>query len=101
MVAVMRYAVVTQACPARSLRSSAITRIALATIVWSRAARNIPIIRPMRIVTISLWESGIGSAVRGGPAVASDMSLLLGGVEGEDGKGLAARPQVRVERVPE
>ena len=65
MVLVMRYAVVTHAWPARSLRSSAMTRMALATIVWSSAARNIPIISPTRIVTISLWEStGRGRGLR-------------------------------------
>ena len=52
MVAVMRYAVVAHAWCSRPLRSSAMVRIAVATMVWSRAARNMPIISPTRIVMI-------------------------------------------------
>src|SRR3954454_22748595 len=123
MVLVIRYAVVTQACPARSWRSSAMTRIALATMVWSSAARNIPIIRPIRMVMISLWEStgsaseldgadgpdgpvavtGLASA-RDGSAVVADMSVLFlrldsGGVEGHRGRRCTPYPQVGVEGV--
>src|SRR6478736_9444673 len=124
MVAVMRYAVVTQAWPARSLRSSAMTRMALATIVWSSAARNIPIMSPTRMVRISLWEStGRGSgpapagasavaSTRGGSAVVSDMSVLPGrlvgqatgpggGGVGHRRQGGAPRAEVGVERVGE
>src|SRR6478609_2570789 len=118
MVLVIRYAVVTQAWPARSLRSSAMTRRALATIVWSSAARNIPIMRPTRIVRISLWEStGRGSgpgpagasavaSTRGGSAVVSDMSVLFlglgsGGAEGHRGRRCTPGPEVGIERVAE
>ncbi len=52
IVEVMRYAVVTQAIEDSPCRSSAMTRMADATMVWSSAARNIPIIKPMRMVTI-------------------------------------------------
>ena len=58
IVEVMRYAVVTHACADNPCRWSAMTRIAEATMVWSRAARNIPIISPMRMVTICLWVNG-------------------------------------------
>ena len=53
----MRYAVVTQACTDRPCRSSAMVRIEVATIVWSSAARNMPAIRPDRIVRICRWLS--------------------------------------------
>src|SRR6476660_9548457 len=114
----MRYAVVTQAWPARSLRSSAMTRMALATIVWSSAARNIPIMSPTRMVRISLWEStgrasgpapagaSAVASTRGGSAVVSDMSVLFlglvsGGVEGHRGRRCTPGPEVAVERVAE
>src|SRR6188472_4085275 len=58
MVAVIRYAVVAHAWWFRPLRSSAMVRIAVATMVWSSAARNMPIISPMRMVTIWRWVSG-------------------------------------------
>src|SRR5215212_496410 len=48
----MRYAVVAQAWMLRPLRSSAIVRMAVATIVWSSAARNIPDISATRMTTI-------------------------------------------------
>src|SRR6478735_5823335 len=90
MVEVMRYAVVAQACWSRPLRSSAIVRIAVATIVWSRAARNIPIIRPIRIVTICRWVRGPSG--RAGAVAA--MSVLRGagvaGVGDRGGMGCAA-----------
>src|SRR6478672_5349291 len=118
MVLVIRYAVVTQAWPARSLRWSAMTRIALATMVWSSAARNIPIIRPTRMVRISLWEStgrrsgpapagaSAVASTRGGSAVVSDMSVLFlllvsGGVEGHGGRRCTPGPEVGVERITE
>src|SRR4051812_36030910 len=114
----MRDAVVTQAWPARALRASAMTRMALATIVWSSAARNIPIMSPTRMVTISLWErtgraSGPAPAgafavasTRGGSAVVSDMSVLFlllvsGGGEEHRGRRCAPGTQVGVERVTE
>ncbi len=50
IVAVMRYAVVAQACWLRPLRSSAIVRIEVATIVWSSAAKNMPNIKPDKMV---------------------------------------------------
>jgi hypothetical protein len=37
-------------------------RMAVATMVWSSAARNMPIIRPMRMVTICRWVSGPAGA---------------------------------------
>src|SRR5665647_3161966 len=52
IVDVIRYAVVTQACSESPCRSSPMVRIAVATMVWSRAARNMPIISPPRIVRI-------------------------------------------------
>ncbi len=69
MVEVIRYAVVTQACRDRPLRSSEIVRIAVLTMVWSRAPRNIPIIRPTRIVRIWAWvytpdSDGMAAALR-------------------------------------
>src|SRR6476469_9511489 len=44
--------------------------MAYATMVWSRAARNIPIIRPTRIVRICRWVSGPEG--RSGLVAASD-----------------------------
>src|SRR5690349_5576966 len=70
----MRYAVVAQACSSSPLRSSAMVRIAVATMVWSRAARNMPIISPTRIVTIWRWVRGPSG--RAGAAAA--MSVLRG-----------------------
>src|SRR4051794_22993550 len=55
MVEVIRYAVVTHACTDRPRRSSAMVRIAVETMVWSSAPRNIPIIRPVMIVRICAW----------------------------------------------
>src|SRR5512132_1042869 len=71
-------------------------RMADATMVWSRAARNMPIIRPMRIVTIWRWVSGpLG---RSGLVVERDvpvrvstvsaaMSALMRGLLGSLGRG--------------
>src|SRR6478735_899901 len=58
IVAVSRYAVVTQACRESPLRSSPMVRMDVATMVWSSAARNMPSIRPPRIVRISRWVGG-------------------------------------------
>src|SRR5437879_5774018 len=55
IVEVMRNAVVAHACREKPPRSSAMVRIAVDTIVWSSAARNIAIIRPPRIVRICRW----------------------------------------------
>ena len=52
IVDVIRNAVVTHACACRSCRSLPIVLIAVETIVWSRAARNMPSISPDRIVRI-------------------------------------------------
>jgi len=52
MVAVIRYAVVAQACRLRPCRSSEIVRIDVATMVWSSAARNMPAMRPTRMTWI-------------------------------------------------
>ena len=43
-------------------------RIAVATMVWSSAPRNIPIIRPPRIVRIWRWVRGAKLAATGGAA---------------------------------
>jgi hypothetical protein len=58
IVEVMRNAVVAHACSENPLRSSAMVRIAVATTVWSSAARNMPSIRPTRMVTICRCASG-------------------------------------------
>src|SRR6478735_9390185 len=68
IVEVIRYAVVTHACTDSPFRSSAMVRIDVLTIVWSRAPRNMPIIRPTRIVRIwacvySPVSLGAGGAV--------------------------------------
>ena len=68
-------------------------RMAVATMVWSRAARNMPIIRPTRIVMICRWVRGPSG--RAGAAAA--MSVLHGGVgrggrvAGRVGCGLVVR----------
>ena len=63
------------------------TRMADATMVWSRAARNIPIMSPMRIVTIWRWVSGSSRPTTGRAAV--DLRLLkrvrLGDVKARKG----------------
>ena len=46
IVEVIRNAVVAQACRSKPCRSSAMVRIAVETMVWSSAARNMPSIRP-------------------------------------------------------
>lgn len=76
IVEVIRYAVVTQACRERPLRSS--------PIVWSRAARNMPIIRPSRIVRICRWlmvkEAGASAEASAGAAeVAAEVSAEVAG----------------------
>src|SRR3954454_5885055 len=58
MVAVSRYAVVTHACRESPLRSSPMVRMDVATMVWSRAAMNMPSISPPRIVRISRCVGG-------------------------------------------
>ncbi len=60
IVEVIRYAVVAHACWLRPCRSSEIVRIAVLTIVWSRAARNMPSSRPLRMVRICRWVSPPG-----------------------------------------
>ena len=52
IVEVIRNAVVTHACAVRSCRSLPIVLIAVETIVWSSAARNMPSTSPDRIVRI-------------------------------------------------
>src|SRR5665647_3424261 len=68
IVDVIRYAVVTQACSESPCRSSPMVRIAVATMVWSRAARNMPIISPPRIVRIWRWVMLNVSAAEAGMA---------------------------------
>src|SRR6476469_7479098 len=97
IVAVMRYAVVAHACSSRPLRSSAMVRIADATIVWSRAARNMPIIRPTRIVRICRWVSG-PSVAAGAVAAMSVLRGVGGGFSGGGGcrlVGAAAADRLR------
>ncbi len=72
IVEVMRNAVVAHACSEKPLRSSAIVRMAVETTVWSSAARNIPIIRPMRIITICRWVKP--------PSLCADVALRVAGV---------------------
>ena len=77
-------------------------RIEEATMVWSSAARNMPIISPLRMVMICLWlRSGSSSWARVAWAVDSAMSVLLvGGSVGrrEDrGRCRATVPEVLVE----
>ncbi len=55
IVEVMRKAVVAHAWREKPCRSSAIVRMAVDMIVWSSAARNMPISRPTRMVTICRW----------------------------------------------
>ncbi|GAB1689927.1 hypothetical protein KRM28CT15_17300 [Krasilnikovia sp. M28-CT-15] len=57
-------------------------RVAVAMIVWSRAARNMPIIRPARIVRIWRWVKSadipaFAGAPPGGPAGAVAVVLAL------------------------
>src|SRR5689334_16146505 len=80
----MRYAVVAHACSSRPLRSSAMVRIADATMVWSRAARNMPIIRPTRIVRICRWVRG-PSVAAGAVAAMSVLRGVGGGFSGGGG----------------
>src|SRR4051812_50103949 len=52
----------------RPLRSSAIVRIAVETIVWSSAARNIPDMRPARMTTTCRWVKDDGASGATAPA---------------------------------
>src|SRR6476619_5830720 len=52
----------------RPLRSSAIVRIAVETMVWSSAARNIPDMRPARMMTICRWVKDVGASCTTAPA---------------------------------
>src|SRR6476660_6652791 len=56
-VEVTRYAVVAHAWLVCPLSLSAMVRIAADTMVWSRAARNMPSSNPDRISMIWLWVS--------------------------------------------
>src|SRR3954451_22045092 len=67
IVDVIRNAVVAQACSSKPWRSSAIVRVAVGMIVWSRAARNMPIIRPPRIVMICRWVEWAADRAPGAP----------------------------------
>src|ERR687883_442174 len=92
----MRYAVVTQACRLSPLRSSAMVRIEVATIVWSRAARNIPDMRPARMMTIWRWVKDDGASfttAAGGPPAGVAVVMRSPGRE-YGGRG------ARRERVP-
>src|ERR1700712_4161348 len=84
MVAVIRYAVVTQACTESPCRSSPMVRMADVTMVWSSAARNMPSISPPRISRICRWLScdddaaPAGTEVGGGvPRAGAATALLL------------------------
>ena len=83
IVEVIRYAVVTQACRSGPCRSSAIVRIAVATIVWSSAARNMPSIRPMRIVRICLVREATVVAARAAATVRRRWQLITCSLSGE------------------
>src|SRR3954470_7097880 len=69
IVDVIRNAVVAHACSEKPPRSSAMVRIAVDTIVWSRAARNIAIMRPARIVMIWRCVSAVCSPATAGADV--------------------------------
>ena len=56
MVEVIKYAVVAQAWIDNPFKSSPIVLIAVATIVWSSAAKKRPNINPMSMGTTSLWS---------------------------------------------
>src|SRR3954447_23996580 len=73
MVEVIRYAVVTHAWTERPWRSSAMGRIDVLTIVWSRAPRNMPSSSPERIVRIWRW---VYSPVSSGDGAPSTWSLV-------------------------
>src|SRR5690242_12141685 len=80
MVDVIRYAVVTHACELSPCRSSAIVRIEVLTMVWSSAARNIPSIRPLRIVMI--WRcvslpAGADGAIAAVPPRGGDAGVVM------------------------
>jgi len=55
-VEVSRYAVTTQDNLSRLLNSLTICGSAVPTMLWSRAARNIPAIRPPRMTRILRWD---------------------------------------------
>jgi hypothetical protein len=68
IVEVIRNAVVTQACAARPCRSLPMVLIAVATIVWSSDARNMPSISPDKMVRICRWLSSPPDEAAGTPA---------------------------------
>src|ERR1700728_1124870 len=76
IVDVIRNAVVTHACACRSCRSLPIVLIAVETIVWSSAARNMPMTRPDRIVRIWRWDSAPSDGESVGRVA---VAVLLGG----------------------
>src|SRR5665648_333660 len=109
IVDVIRYAVVTQACRDSPCRSSPMVRIAVATMVWSRAARNMPIISPPRIVRIwrcvmeKVGAAGAPSAVSGAVTEVRyvrfpTMALSMTGQWSDVGHRDAAAPRRTVRR---
>src|SRR6202140_4171558 len=75
-VAASRYAVITQDRLETSWNCRPMVGSAVATMVWSRAARNIVSIRLIRMVRTSLWVSGGFGAIGG----ASLISMTLAGM---------------------
>src|SRR6476661_8280818 len=92
IVEVIRYAVVTHACTDSPCRSSAIVRIAVLTIVWSRAPRNIPSIRPDRIVSTWAWVYS--------PVSAEVALALIGSSLGRGAQSPASSQDGPVDSVP-
>src|SRR6478609_9436339 len=102
IVEVIRYAVVTHACTDSPCRSSAIVRLAVLTIVWSRAPRNIRSIRPDRIVSTWAWVYSpvsaevalalIGSSLGRGAQCSAGRVRLAGGEHSQRHGVAAAQP---------
>ena len=74
IVEVIRNAVVTHACTDNPFRSSPMVRMAVATMVWSSAARNMPSISPDRIVRICRCDSAPSD---GGASAAPVAGLVM------------------------
>src|SRR6266446_4760587 len=71
-----RYAVITQDRLETSWNWRPMVGSAVATMVWSRAARNIVSIRLTRMVRTSSWVSGGGGAI-GGASLTSMTSVVM------------------------
>src|SRR3954451_12421562 len=96
----MRYAVVAHAWMLRPWRSSAIVRIAVETIVWSSAARNIPDMRAMRMTTIWRWVKDDGASCPTAPALLpAGVAVVMRSPDQRDG-GRGAGRALRWAREP-